>query len=133
MSKFTVESLTKHRQDLKNKKSTAKGSIVVSLGTCGIAAGGDKVFETFQSELAGKHITDVDLSITGCLGMCFCEPNLMVKMNGMPDVLYGYVTPEIASRIIDEHIGKQHIVNDYVIFMPAKDLCVNLCSQTEAK
>ncbi|MBI4976147.1 MAG: (2Fe-2S) ferredoxin domain-containing protein [Spirochaetes bacterium] len=125
MSKLTLASFDAYQDGLK-KEPVAKGSIVVSLGTCGIAAGGDKVYETFQQELSDKHIPDIELKRTGCLGMCFCEPNLMVKMEGMPDVLYGFVTPEIASRIIDEHVGKKHIVNDHVIFMPAQDLCGTL-------
>jgi len=126
MNGFTPETLAKYRQELNVKKSGKKGKIVVSLGTCGIAAGGDAVYETFKKDLEEKHITDVELTRTGCLGMCFCEPNLLISLEGMPDVLYGYVTPEIASRIIDEHIQKKHMVNDNVIFMPAKDLCGKL-------
>ncbi len=126
MNGFTPESLKKYRDELLSRKSDKKGKIVVSLGTCGIAAGGDSVYETFKKELEAKHITDVELSRTGCLGMCYCEPNLLISYEGMPDILYGYVTPEIASRIIDEHIQKKHMVNDNVIFMPAKDLCGKL-------
>ena len=121
MTAFTHESLRKYRDSLLAKPTAAKGKIVISLGTCGIAAGGDKVFETFQKAFAEKHITNIELKQTGCLGMCFCEPNLFVSVEGMPDVLYGYVTPEIAERIVDEHIVKKSLVNEYVIFMPIKD------------
>ena len=126
MDKFKPAGLAAYRQALKDKKSAFSGSIVVSLGTCGIAAGGDAVYETLKEELEVKHMKDIELSQTGCLGMCFCEPNMIVHIAGMPDVLYGYVTPEVAARIVEEHIGKKQIVNNYVIFMPAKDLCAKM-------
>ena len=46
--------------------------IVVGAGSCGIAAGAQKVYDALQTELAGKD--GVALSITGCNGMCFLEP-----------------------------------------------------------
>lgn len=46
--------------------------IVVGAGSCGIAAGAQKVYDALQTELAGKN--DVQLTITGCNGMCFLEP-----------------------------------------------------------
>jgi NADP-reducing hydrogenase subunit HndB len=121
MTALTHESLKKYRDALLARPNTARGRIAISLGTCGIAAGGDKVLEEFQKAFAEKHITSIELKQTGCLGMCFCEPNMFVSVEGMPDVLYGYVTPEIAERIVDEHIVKRTLVNEYVIFMPIKD------------
>ena len=46
--------------------------IVVGSGSCGIAAGAQKVYDALQTELAGKD--GAALSITGCNGMCFLEP-----------------------------------------------------------
>lgn len=46
--------------------------IVVGAGSCGIAAGAQKVYDALQAELAGKD--GATLSITGCNGMCFLEP-----------------------------------------------------------
>lgn len=46
--------------------------IVVGAGSCGIAAGAQKVYDALQTELAGKD--GATLSITGCNGMCFLEP-----------------------------------------------------------
>lgn len=46
--------------------------IVVGAGSCGIAAGAQKVYDALQTELAGKD--GAALSITGCNGMCFLEP-----------------------------------------------------------
>jgi len=111
--------LEKFRQ---NYKSNFRGEIIISMGTCGIAAGGDKIFELFKKELSIKGLDDIQLKKTGCLGMCFCEPNLVVKLDGMVDILYGYVDEKIATRILNDHLSKKNIVNSYAIFMPTNDI-----------
>ena len=45
--------------------------IVIGEGSCGIAAGASKVHNAFSEALTG---TDIDIGITGCIGMCFLEP-----------------------------------------------------------
>ena len=45
--------------------------IVVGMGSCGIAAGAGKVYESLSSLLVNSK---VELSMTGCIGMCFLEP-----------------------------------------------------------
>ncbi|MCQ2481179.1 MAG: NADH-quinone oxidoreductase subunit NuoF [Clostridia bacterium] len=45
--------------------------IVVGEGSCGIAAGAVKVYDALEA-LMSK--TDAELTITGCIGMCFLEP-----------------------------------------------------------
>ncbi|MDG2769791.1 hypothetical protein P7M38_24970, partial [Vibrio parahaemolyticus] len=46
--------------------------VVVGLGSCGIAAGARKVYEKLEDEV--KNGLDIDLEITGCVGMCHLEP-----------------------------------------------------------
>ena len=44
--------------------------IVVGEGTCGIAAGAEKVYDALKSCITAEH----KLEITGCIGMCYLEP-----------------------------------------------------------
>lgn len=44
--------------------------IVVGAGSCGIAAGAQKVYDALESLLP----ENAALSVTGCNGMCFAEP-----------------------------------------------------------
>ena len=44
--------------------------IVVGEGSCGIAAGAAKVYSAIESKLGNT----AELTITGCIGMCFLEP-----------------------------------------------------------
>ncbi|NTW71279.1 MAG: NADH-quinone oxidoreductase subunit NuoF [Eubacteriaceae bacterium] len=46
---------------------------VVGLGSCGIAAGAGKVYEVLKNEVEAKNL-DIQLEITGCVGMCHLEP-----------------------------------------------------------
>lgn len=46
--------------------------IMVGQGSCGVAAGAGKVYDAI---LAGMRESDnIDLRVTGCIGMCFLEP-----------------------------------------------------------
>ena len=47
--------------------------VVVGLGSCGIAAGARKVYEVLDHTMKEKGL-DIDLEITGCVGMCHLEP-----------------------------------------------------------
>ena len=47
--------------------------VVVGAGSCGIAAGADKVYEGLSIFLAEKDLS-VELEKTGCIGTCFLEP-----------------------------------------------------------
>jgi NADH-quinone oxidoreductase subunit F len=47
--------------------------VVVGLGSCGIAAGARKVYEELENQVNNFGM-DIDLEITGCVGMCHLEP-----------------------------------------------------------
>jgi (2Fe-2S) ferredoxin len=124
MEKMKKGDLEKFR---KNYKTEQKGEVMISMGTCGIAAGGDAVYKIFEDELKSNGLEgSVKLKKTGCLGMCFCEPNMVVKINGMPEILYGNVDEKAAHAIVSEHIIKKNILNNYVIFMPSTDTGKNI-------
>jgi NADP-reducing hydrogenase subunit HndB len=123
MNKMVKGDLEKFRN---NFEETSKGEIMISMGTCGIAAGGDLIYKAFEEDLKNKGLDSIRLKKTGCLGMCFCEPNLIVKLDGMPEILYGNVDEKTAHSIVSEHVVKKNILNNYVIFMPTKDTAKNI-------
>lgn len=89
--------------------------IRVSMGSCGIAAGAQDTLDTLNSLVASEHRGGVRVSQIGCLGLCSLEPVVQVQVGEQPPVTYGKVTPEIARRILNEHIGKGLIVQQYII------------------
>ena len=89
--------------------------IQVGMGSCGIAVGAADTWQALHRLLASHNLADVRLTQTGCIGLCALEPIVRVSAPGQPPVTYGRVTPEVARRIVEQHINNQTIVLDYVV------------------
>ena len=76
--------------------------IVVGQGSCGIAAGAQKVYDAISAGLGGLSAT---LGITGCLGLCWLEP--LVDLYEDDGTLHRLVKvkPEDAESIIKAAAG----------------------------
>lgn len=77
--------------------------IKVGLGSCGIAAGADKVYDFLREKIKANNL-DVKLIKTGCVGLCYCEAIIDVISDDYKTYVYAYVTPEKAEKIFNEHI-----------------------------
>ncbi len=108
--------------DFKPEQTNATVKILVGMGSCGIAAGADKVYALFENEISNMGLTNIKLQKVGCLGLCFSEPNVEVKMEGLPDILYGKVDEKFALRILLEHISDKKIINHNIIDKPYIDV-----------
>ncbi|HIU35821.1 MAG TPA: NADH-quinone oxidoreductase subunit NuoF [Candidatus Fimenecus excrementigallinarum] len=86
--------------------------IVVGAGSCGIAAGAQKVYDALEKALP----ENASLSITGCNGMCFCEPIVDVYDDEKNLTRLVRVQAADAPRIL-EAVGKEDLsgVADLVI------------------
>jgi NADH-quinone oxidoreductase subunit F len=87
--------------------------IKVGLATCGIAAGGESVYETIEKEIKENNLP-VTLKKTGCMGMCYEEVLVEVANNGS-SYLYSQVTPDKARRIVQEHVMADKPVEEWII------------------
>jgi len=92
----------------------------VGFGSCGIAAGGRKVLEKLEAEI-NNHGKDIELILTGCIGMCFYEPIVDVIDN---DNVYTYanVTPAIAEEIFNSHIVAASRLNNTLYRLPTSPI-----------
>ncbi|AKN32744.1 NADH dehydrogenase [Clostridium carboxidivorans P7] len=87
--------------------------IRIGFGSCGIAAGAKKVKDKLEA-IIDENKLNVDVSITGCIGMCFYEPIVdVIDDNGV--FSYGNVTPELVQEIVEKHIIKGEPVYDYIV------------------
>jgi len=112
----------KEFKSYQNKTISKQIKILVGLGSCGIAAGADKVYKTFESEIEKRSLKDIELIKVGCLGLCYSEPNVEIIITGLPDILYGKVDEKFAIRIIDEHIINKNIINHNIYDKPYIDI-----------
>ena len=101
--------------DLTSTRSTSAKTIVVGMGTCGIAAGAREIMNEIMKELQKRGINDVSVQTTGCIGMCQKEPLVDVIISGKERITYGNVSREDVQRIIAEHVVNGRIVEDLAV------------------
>ena len=87
--------------------------LVIGKGSCGIAAGADKVSDSAEKYIAEKNL-NIPVSVTGCIGMCYLEPIVdIIKDNG-EKTTYVKVTADAIKEIIDSELAG-NICEKYLI------------------
>ena len=81
------------------KLQPEKPRIAVGLATCGIAVGGNKVYERIR-EIIEKNDLDIALTKTGCIGYCKEEPLVNITIPGKPLVILHKVSEADAEEIV---------------------------------
>ena len=88
--------------------------IRIGTGLAGEAAGGFEVVSAVQDALQRQGVA-ATVSEVGTLGLCFAEPLLDVQTPGGPRIFYRNVTPELAARIVSEHIAGGNPLPEHAI------------------
>ena len=113
----TLEDLKKLREqaqgELKVRLETGT-KIIVGMGTCGIAAGARETMHAILEELKKREI-EAHVTTVGCIGMCVKEPLVDIEQAGKPRITYANVKPNMVPRIIEEHLIKGNVVDEWVI------------------
>lgn len=89
--------------------------VVVGMATCGISAGARPVLNAIVEELARENVAGVQVTQTGCIGICQYEPVVEVYEPGKEKVTYVKMTPEKAIRMVHHHLIKGEPVEEYII------------------
>jgi NADP-reducing hydrogenase subunit HndB len=115
----SMEDLNRFKQEAQEaqlrKFESGAIQVVVSLGSCGIAAGALDVYNILHEQIEAASRKDIYLSKTGCIGLCRNEPILEVTAGGERKATYGRVTPEGARSIFRQHILGGEVVREYLI------------------
>ena len=69
----------------------------------------------FVEEVRTRNLNNVTVSQTGCIGMCRYEPIVEVMRPGEEKVTYVNVKPEMAARIVADHVVNGKPVVEYTI------------------
>jgi NADP-reducing hydrogenase subunit HndC len=88
--------------------------IRVQLDTGGIAAGAERTLAELVRLRDAEGLT-LPVRRVGSVGYSFADPVVELKISGMPRVLYGRVTPDVAPAIIQDHVLGQRLLEDHVI------------------
>ena len=104
------------RQTVNTRESDSNTiRVVVGMATCGISAGARPVLNAIVEELARENVAGVQVTQTGCIGICQYEPVVEVYEPGKEKVTYVKMTPEKAIRMVRQHLIKGEPVEDYII------------------
>ena len=106
---------TLERINLRKEDKEDEIRIVVGMATCGIAAGARPVMMAFMTETTKRHLSNVTVSQTGCIGMCRYEPMADVFIPGKNKVTYVNLDETKARRIVAEHVVNGNPVVEYMI------------------
>lgn len=91
--------------------------IVVGMGTCGIASGARPVLKTFVDEVEKRHLKNVKVTQTGCIGLCRYEPIVEIFEPGKEKVTYIEMNPGKAVDVIDQHIIGGRVIEKYTLHL----------------
>ncbi|WP_291244378.1 (2Fe-2S) ferredoxin domain-containing protein [Fournierella sp.] len=104
------------RQTVNTRESDSNTiRVVVGMATCGISAGARPVLNAIVEELARENVAGVQVTQTGCIGICQYEPVVEVYEPGKEKVTYVKMTPEKAIRMVHHHLMKGEPVEEYII------------------
>ncbi len=103
----SVHKLNEYEKKLAGgRNSTLRTEILVSMGTCGIAAGTTPILEELRKEVTEQNLQEtVKIVQVGCMGLCHSEPTIEVvdRENGHR-VIFGNVTVAQAKPIVAKSV-----------------------------
>ena len=101
----TPATLERIAEELENRPQPPV-KLLVSMGTCGIAAGTTPVLKAIYQEIADRRLENaIEVSEVGCMGLCYAEPVVMfVERATGRRMIYGEVTPQQVPAILSAGI-----------------------------
>ena len=113
----SVEDISTLKKEVEEKKSeiSKNTQIIVYGGTCGVASGSKEVLDEINLEIGRRKIADIVILEHSCMGCCYLEPYITIIDRDGTNTMYGYLNNEKVKEIVERHIVRGEIVNDYVI------------------
>lgn len=100
---------------LREKSEHPEGmvQVKVAMATCGIASGAKDVMDFMISNMEKRNI-DALVTQTGCMGYCYAEPTIEVRLPGQDPIVFGYVDVKKADEIIEKYIKQGELVDGII-------------------
>ncbi|AEH51620.1 NADH-quinone oxidoreductase subunit NuoF [Pseudothermotoga thermarum] len=95
-------------------------TILICAGGACLSAGEESVKSALEKEIQKYALQDVVRIVeTGCMGACSLGPLMVIYPEG---VFYQKLTPDAARKIVQEHILKGRIVQEYLYKLPTGEV-----------
>jgi len=116
----SLEELKALREQMQSKMNVRKDDnetirVVVGMATCGIAAGARPVLNAFVEEVGKRGLQNVQVTQTGCIGVCRLEPIVEVFVPGQEKVTYVKMNAEKVPAVVAQHLVNKQVVTEYTI------------------
>jgi NADP-reducing hydrogenase subunit HndB len=119
MAKLTIEDLKRIKESARKKTALREGAatvkITVHMGTCGIAAGAREVMDALLEEMGQTERDDIQVTNSGCMGMCSSEPNVTVEVQGKPPVIYQHMDRNKMRQVFKRHVLLDEVQTDFAL------------------
>ncbi len=116
---MNLDELKKLKEKAQRQVSLRDGNkkyrVVFSMGTSGIAAGARDVMTTMLDEIDKRGIEDVEVAVTGEIGLVDAEPVIRVEEASGEKITYAKVSPEAARKIVADHLENGKIVEGLAV------------------
>ncbi len=110
-----LEQRIEHAKDKwKRLQEGERPLIFVGSATCGLASGAGEVTEAIHAELKRLRVK-AEVIPVGCIGMCFAEPLVDVKLPGQPQICYSQMTPRKVKKIAKAHLKAKRPLARYAM------------------
>ncbi len=114
------------------EKGGGEVRITVHMGTCGISAGANVVWDAMRDAIQEAKAESIVLTTSGCAGLCSREPMLTVSQQGHEPVKYADLDADKAQRIFTEHVIGGHPVPELVLCAGSEREAVDSIQAKEA-
>ncbi len=94
---------------------TFDARVLVHMGTCGLAAGAQKVMDVLREEVARQDRMSIKVIACGCAGMCSSEPNVTVERPGEPAIMYQHMDSDKMRQVFKRHVLGGEVQTDFAL------------------
>ncbi len=121
MQKLTRKTLHELRDRLAGdiiirKPNNKQAYIIVGMGESGIEKGAKEIFNLISNKIDSCGLRGKVIVIQSAVEeMDSFSPFVEVILDGCEPVKYGYVTAELAEKIVEQHIIHKQVLSDYVL------------------
>jgi len=116
---MNLEELKKLKEKAQRQVALREGNkkfrVVVSMGTSGIAAGAREVMKTMLDEIEKRGLEDIEVRVTGEVGLEDIEPVVRVEEASGEKTTYARLDAEKAKKIVAEHLEKGKKVDNLAV------------------
>lgn len=116
----SLEELQAIREKMQGKigfraENESQTRVVVGMATCGIASGARPVLTALSDAVQEQNLSNINVTQTGCIGLCQYEPIVEVMEPGKEKVTYVKMTPEKALEVLRLHLLGSQVVAKYTL------------------